>query len=72
MVCDVTTVFSALLFNSSVMTHGCLPPEEKFKLGITDNLLRVSVGLESVDDLIDDLKQAFESIDSEKRNRRIK
>ena len=42
------------------MTHAAVPPEEKIKLRLTDNLIRVSVGLEDPDDLIDDLKKAFE------------
>ena len=46
----------------SVMTHASVPPAEKIKLGLTDNLIRVSVGLEDVNDLIDDFKQAFESL----------
>lgn len=44
------------------MTHASVPLEEKIKLGLTDNLIRVSVGLEAVEDLIDDLKQAFNAI----------
>lgn len=44
------------------MTHASVPLEEKKKLGLTDNLIRVSVGLEAVEDLIDDLKQALNSI----------
>lgn len=42
------------------MTHAAVPPEEKVKLRLTDNLIRMSVGLEDPDDLIDDLKKAFE------------
>jgi cystathionine beta-lyase/cystathionine gamma-synthase len=37
------------------MTHASVPPEERLKLGITDNLFRLSVGIENVDDLIRDL-----------------
>ncbi len=42
------------------MTHASVPLEEKKKLRLTDNLIRVSVGLEEPEDLIADLKQAFE------------
>ena len=42
------------------MTHCNFPAEKRAAHGITDNLLRVSVGLESTDDLIDDLKNALE------------
>ena len=41
-------------------THADVPEAERLKLGITDSLLRLSVGLENVNDLIDDLRQAME------------
>ena len=41
------------------MTRRCIPQDEKDQLGITDNLVRFSVGLEDVDDLIKDLEQAL-------------
>ncbi|HEX2968590.1 MAG TPA: aminotransferase class I/II-fold pyridoxal phosphate-dependent enzyme [Bacteroidales bacterium] len=44
---------------SSLMTHEAFPPELKRKIGITDNLIRLSVGIENIDDLIDDLKNAL-------------
>ncbi|CAJ0607081.1 unnamed protein product [Cylicocyclus nassatus] len=43
----------------STMTHHSVPEEERKKLQITDNLIRLSVGLESSDDLIADLNQAL-------------
>lgn len=43
----------------SVMTHASVPKEQRAKLGITDNLVRLSVGLEDVEDLIEDLAQAL-------------
>jgi cystathionine gamma-lyase len=46
----------------AVMTHFSVPPEIRKELGISDNLIRVSVGLEDVEDLVYDLKQAFEKI----------
>jgi len=46
----------------AVMTHFSVPPEIRKQLGISDNLIRVSVGLEDVEDLVYDLKQAFEKI----------
>nr|XP_023025189.1 putative cystathionine gamma-lyase 2 [Leptinotarsa decemlineata] len=46
----------------SVMTHASVPPEQRKVLGISDNLIRLSVGLEDVEDLIADLEQAFRSI----------
>ena len=43
-------------------THSKLSQEERLKVGITDGLVRVSVGLEHVDDVINDLKQALERV----------
>ena len=40
-------------------THGRMPPEDKLAAGITEGLLRLSIGLEYADDLIDDLQQAL-------------
>lgn len=45
----------------SLMTHSAVCEEERLKLGITNNLLRLSIGLENVEDLIQDLEQAFVS-----------
>lgn len=42
------------------MTHASIPAERRAELGISDGLVRISVGLEDVEDLIDDLKQALE------------
>ncbi|MGP7816901.1 bifunctional cystathionine gamma-lyase/homocysteine desulfhydrase [Niallia sp. 01092] len=42
------------------MTHASIPKERRAELGITDGLVRISVGLEDVEDLIDDLKQGLE------------
>ncbi|KAJ8663170.1 hypothetical protein O0I10_001347 [Lichtheimia ornata] len=44
----------------AVMTHASLSPEDRAALGITDTLLRMSVGIESAQDLIKDLDQALE------------
>ncbi len=44
----------------AVMTHASVPAAARAALGIDDGLIRISVGLEAVDDLIDDLGQAFE------------
>ncbi|MGD6853715.1 bifunctional cystathionine gamma-lyase/homocysteine desulfhydrase [Bacillus infantis] len=42
------------------MTHASIPPERRAELGITDGLVRISVGLEDSEDLIEDLKNALE------------
>ena len=44
---------------SSVQTHASVPADQREKLGITDNLIRLSVGLEDVEDLIADIEQAL-------------
>lgn len=41
------------------MTHASVPKEQRATLGITDNFLRLSVGIENVEDLIDDINQAL-------------
>jgi cystathionine gamma-lyase len=47
----------------ALMTHGSVPVEDRKKLGITDTLIRVSVGIEETEDLVEDLEQALEAID---------
>lgn len=51
----------SLLTYPAVQTHPDVPREQREKLGITDTLLRLSVGIENPDDIIADLKQAFEN-----------
>jgi cystathionine beta-lyase/cystathionine gamma-synthase len=46
------------------MTHASIPPANRQRLGISDGLVRISVGIEHVDDLIGDLTQALERADS--------
>ena len=43
------------------MTHGAVPPEQRAAAGITDGLVRLSVGLENPDDIIADLEQALDA-----------
>jgi cystathionine beta-lyase/cystathionine gamma-synthase len=49
----------SLINHPASMTHASIPREERIKNGLTDNLIRLSVGIEDVDDLIDDLNQAI-------------
>jgi len=42
------------------MTHASIPKEEREKTGVVDSLIRLSVGIEDIDDLIDDLEQALQ------------
>ena len=51
-----------LISHPASMTHASVPPEERARLGITDGLVRISVGIEDVEDLIADLDQALASI----------
>ncbi len=43
------------------MTHGSIPPDERARRGITDNLIRLSVGIEDAGDLIADLRDALDA-----------
>jgi cystathionine gamma-lyase len=49
----------SLLDHPAIMTHASVPPEERAKLGISDGLVRLSVGIENIEDLIADLDQAL-------------
>jgi len=48
-----------LISHPALMTHASVPPEVRQKIGITDGLVRISVGIEDVEDLIADLDQAL-------------
>ena len=50
-----------LISHPATMTHASVPPEERARMGITDGLVRISVGIEDVEDLIADLERAFEA-----------
>jgi cystathionine gamma-lyase len=50
----------SLAESPAVMTHASVPKEIRKELGISDNMVRLSVGIENVDDLIADLEQALE------------
>ena len=52
----------SLCCHPASMTHGSIPAEEREKRGVTDTLLRLSVGIEDADDLIADLDQALASV----------
>lgn len=52
----------SLAQHPATMTHAGVPPEEKKKYGITDSLVRLSVGVENVNDLIWDLRQALDGV----------
>ena len=48
-----------LISHPATMTHASIPREERIRTGITDGLVRISVGIEDVDDLIEDLRTAL-------------
>ncbi len=49
----------SLVNHPATMTHASVPKAERDKAGVTDNLLRLSVGVEDIEDLLEDLKQAL-------------
>ena len=52
----------SLIEHPAIMTHASVPEKERNELGISDNFIRISVGIEDVEDLKDDLKQALDAI----------
>jgi len=52
----------SLVNHPAIMTHGSIPPEMRASLGITDSLVRLSVGVEALADLIEDLREALAAI----------
>ncbi|MEO6148691.1 MAG: aminotransferase class I/II-fold pyridoxal phosphate-dependent enzyme, partial [Mucilaginibacter sp.] len=52
----------SLINHPATMTHGSIPKEVREKVGVVDSLLRLSVGVEDIDDLLDDLKQALDPL----------
>jgi cystathionine beta-lyase/cystathionine gamma-synthase len=52
----------SLINHPASMTHASIPKEERLKSGLTDSLMRLSIGVEDAEDLIEDLKQALERI----------
>jgi len=52
----------SLIEHPAIMTHATIPPEQRKALGIDDGLVRLSVGVEDIDDLIADLEQALQPL----------
>lgn len=48
-----------LVCHPASMTHASVPPERRAKIGLSDSLIRISAGVEHIDDLTDDLRQAL-------------
>lgn len=51
----------SLISHPATMTHASIPPEERQRIGITDGLVRLSVGIEDIDDLIHDFDRALKT-----------
>jgi cystathionine gamma-lyase/cystathionine beta-lyase/cystathionine gamma-lyase/homocysteine desulfhydrase len=51
-----------LISHPATMTHASVPPERRRAIGVTDDLVRISVGIEDVDDLREDLAQALDRV----------
>ncbi|HJW13934.1 MAG TPA: PLP-dependent aspartate aminotransferase family protein, partial [Thermoanaerobaculia bacterium] len=52
-----------LISHPATMTHASIPEEERNRLGVTPGLVRISVGIEDVEDLIADMESALKSVD---------
>lgn len=52
----------SLISHPATMTHASVPPEQRAGLGLTDSMVRVSVGIENVEDLLADLDQALAKV----------
>ena len=52
----------SLIEHPAIMTHASVPVKERNELGISDNFIRISVGIEDIEDLKADLKQALDAI----------
>jgi cystathionine beta-lyase/cystathionine gamma-synthase len=52
----------SLISHPATMTHASVPPEERQRIGVTDGLVRISVGIEDLEDIIADLRQALSKV----------
>ncbi|MFK7981317.1 MAG: PLP-dependent aspartate aminotransferase family protein, partial [Saprospiraceae bacterium] len=52
----------SLIGHPASMTHASIPKADRLKVGLTDSLIRLSVGIEDVTDLIEDLDKAFQNL----------
>jgi cystathionine gamma-lyase len=70
-VCSATRFFllaeslggvESLIEHPAIMTHASIPKDQREARGITDNLIRISVGIEAIEDLLEDLDQALQTV----------
>lgn len=52
----------SLVNHSATMTHASMPKDFREKIGVVDNLIRISVGIEAIEDLLEDLSQALDTL----------
>ncbi len=66
--CRATRIFTlaeslggveSLVSHPAAMTHGAVPAKDREAMGITDGLVRLSVGIEALEDLLEDLERAL-------------
>ena len=50
----------SLVCHPTTMTHASIPADIRKKVGITDGLIRLSIGIENIDDILEDLSQAID------------
>ena len=62
----------SLIQHPASMTHSTYLPEEREKAGISDTLIRISVGLENVEDLIEDLSQALAKVNASSTEKKLR
>ena len=65
-------VVKSLLCHPPQMTHASVPRERRLQAGIKDSLIRLSCGIEDAEDLINDLNQAFNTVEQQKEKRYVK
>lgn len=53
---------ASLICHPASMTHASVPQEERLKVGLTDGMIRLSVGIEDSEDIITDLEKAFDAV----------
>jgi len=54
----------SLAEHPAIMTHASVPPKQRKEIGILDNLIRISVGIENINDILNDLKKALDAVGS--------
>ena len=54
-------VVESLIEHPASMTHASIPKEDREKIGLSDTLIRLSVGIEDIEDLLEDITQALKS-----------